>query len=87
MVDEGRNTWFEKFRRTFTSLLPVAGNRSGGCVGCGACCRLPKKCLFLREGEKGCYCMIYPIRPLNCRRYPRTESEWITKDTCGFKFE
>jgi hypothetical protein len=24
---------------------------------------------------------------LNCRKYPRTESELITQETCGYTFE
>jgi hypothetical protein len=24
---------------------------------------------------------------LNCRKYPRTESEHITQETCGYRFE
>lgn len=32
-------------------------------------------------------CAIYKLRSLNCRRYPRTQAEFITEDTCGFYFE
>ena len=43
---------------------------------------------FLKFDDEGkSYCTIYPIRPLNCRKYPRTESEHITTDTCGFTFD
>ena len=74
--------------RTFTALLPVSETRKGQCISCGACCKLPNVCPFLRFKADGkSYCAIYPIRPLNCRKYPRTEAEFITADTCGFRFE
>jgi Fe-S-cluster containining protein len=78
-----------RLKRTLTSILPVAKNRKGNCIDCGACCKLPNKCYFLKYKEDGkSYCStIHPIRPLNCRKYPRTESEHITKETCGFWFE
>jgi hypothetical protein len=108
-----KNTWFAKIKRTFTSVLPVSQRRKGKCISCGACCRLPNVCPFLKckprtncTSEKDLplppiwitttdgqlvrgkfYCSIYLIRPLNCRKYPRTESEFITADTCGYRFE
>jgi hypothetical protein len=88
MGDKQGNTWMAKAKRTVTSLLPVAANRRGRCVNCGACCKLPNVCPFLKtDGEGKGYCGVYPLRPMNCRKYPRTESEHITKDTCGFWFE
>lgn len=80
-----------KIRRTFTSVLPVAKNRVGECNNCGECCMLPFKCSFLgfkyvEGGEKPqAYCRIYPIRPLNCRKYPRSEKEQICQ-SCTFEF-
>ena len=88
MADNQNNTWAAKIRRTFTSVLPVSERRRGQCVHCGACCKLPNVCPFLEtHGDGKIFCRIYPIRPLNCRKYPRTEVEHITKDTCGFRFE
>jgi uncharacterized protein len=82
-----RNTWAAKARRTVTSVLPVDPSRQGECVQCGACCRLPNPCPFLKSDAKGGFrCVIYGLRPLNCRRYPRTAAEHITDDTCGFRF-
>lgn len=83
-----KNTWFAKIKRTFTSILPVSKSRKGQCINCGACCRLPNVCPFLKCKTNGkFYCSIYLIRPLNCRKYPRTESEFLTADTCGYRFE
>lgn len=77
-----------KAKRTLTSMLPVAKTRTGHCVGCGACCKLPKPCIFLKTDENGRgFCSIYELRPLNCRKYPRTASECLTSATCGFRFE
>ncbi|QTA91611.1 Uncharacterized protein dnm_076820 [Desulfonema magnum] len=77
-----------KLKRTVTSVLPVSNRRTGKCIHCGACCRLPYACSFLkRKPEGGYYCSVYFFRPLNCRKYPRTESEFITADTCGYRFE
>ncbi len=88
MADSQKNTWQAKIKRTLTSVLPVARNRKGQCLLCGACCRLPNVCLFLRTNGTGeMYCSIYHVRPLNCRKYPRTQPEQITADTCGFRFE
>ena len=88
MDGKNRNTWAAKAKRTVTSILPVAENRRGRCINCGACCKLPNVCPFLKSGDDGReYCSIYPIRPFNCRKYPRTESEFITRDTCGYTFE
>jgi len=87
MADKQRNTWSARIKRTCTSVLPVSKGREGECINCGACCRLPNVCPFLKYGEDGkSFCSIYRIRPLNCRKYPRTESEFITADTCGHTF-
>jgi len=88
MADQDKNTWGARIKRTFTSVLPVAQQRRGQCIQCGACCKLPNVCPFLKSnGDGRIYCRIYPLRPLNCRKYPRTPSEHITADTCGFRFE
>jgi len=88
MANENRNTWLAKAKRTATCLLPVSEKRRGRCVNCGACCKLPNVCAFLKNSPDGKgYCSIYPIRPLNCRKYPRTKGEFITQDTCGYSFD
>ena len=88
MTDKKRNTWDSKLRRTLTSILPVEKNRKGKCINCGECCKLPNKCYFLKHKKNNqSYCSIHSIRPLNCRKYPRTKYEHITQDTCGFWFK
>jgi hypothetical protein len=83
-----KNTWTAKAKRTATSVLPVDDRRRGKCLRCGACCHLPVRCAFLAENENGQYlCTIWRLRPLNCRKYPRTRSELLTKKTCGYSFE
>jgi len=88
MANDPRNTWGAKFKRTLTSLLPPAINRGGGCANCGACCSLPARCPFLKYNAEGrSFCSIHFLRPMNCRKYPRTQEEFITEDTCGYRFE
>jgi len=86
-MKKSRNTWRDKVKRTFTSVLAVAKNRKGKCLSCGKCCRLPNICPFLKFKDNKSYCLIYPARPMNCRKYPRTENEHIFNESCGFRFE
>ena len=77
-----------KLKRFVTSVLPVSSQRRGQCIDCGACCRLPTPCIFLgSKDDGGSYCRIYSIRPLSCRKYPRTPSEFVTEGECGYWFE
>jgi len=77
-----------KLKRSVTALLPVSPTRRGSCNDCGECCKLPNRCPFLKFGEDGSsQCAIYKVRPLNCRKYPRTVEEFITPDVCGYYFE
>jgi hypothetical protein len=77
-----------KLKRMATSfLLPVAETRRGGCNRCGECCKLPYPCPFLRYDENGLSsCSVYHVRPPACRKYPRTASENLTPEVCGFYF-
>ncbi len=87
MPDKKRNTLRAKLKRTLTSLLPVSEDRKGNCVNCGDCCKLPNVCYFLDyDKDGGSYCKVYSLRPLNCRKYPRTRAEHITEDSCGYRF-
>ena len=82
-----KNTMLHKIKRTFTSILPVSKARTGQCKGCGECFKLPNVCPFLKFSSNGkSFCSIYKLRPLNCRKYPRTYTESRTKHVCGFKF-
>ncbi len=88
MAGKKENNWSAKTKRTFTSVLPVSPKRKGQCLSCGECCKLPIECSFLKYNDEGkSYCKIYKFRPLNCRKYPRSESEFITEDTCGHEFD
>jgi len=77
-----------KLTRTLTSLLPVENDRTGSCHQCGACCRLPFTCVFLRSGTDGnSYCSAYRFRPPTCRKFPRTRAQLeLVSDVCGFSF-
>lgn len=79
-----------KLCRTITSILPIDKNRKGKCINCGECCKLPNKCIFLginKNINKESYCKIYKLRPIQCRKYPRTNNEFITQNTCGYTFK
>ncbi len=77
-----------KITRTITSVLPVDEGRTGTCNNCGKCCELPFRCQFLTEDSEGnSCCSIYKVRPLVCRKFPRTDSQLESvKDACGFSF-
>ncbi len=86
-----RNGPFDgKLMRLATSLvLPVDPSRTGECDRCGACCRFLVDCPFLKPSKEspGCYeCRAYFLRPLQCRKYPRTKREQIHQP-CGYRFE
>lgn len=76
-----------KVTRFCTSLvLPVEGTRTGECQGCGACCEFLVRCPFLRRDASGASrCRIYAVRPLQCRKYPRTAEEQVHQP-CGYRF-
>ncbi len=78
-----------KLRRFATSLLlPVDKSRTGECLRCGACCKFGVICPFLKEKEDGShsfYCSAYKVRPLQCRKYPRSKEEQIHQP-CGYSF-
>lgn len=78
-----------KIKRTLTSFLPVEEGRTGSCNNCGACCHLPFRCVFLKTAEDGKeFCLIYTVRPPNCRKFPRTREEHdLVSDQCGFSFD
>lgn len=82
-----KNSYISKCIRTITAVLPVKKGRKGSCKQCGRCCKLPKSCVFLDYNkENKAICKIYKFRPLNCRKYPRTAIEHITKEVCSYYF-
>ena len=76
-----------KTKRLLTSLLPVDPARTGACNRCGACCKLPYPCPFLRFDDEGLSrCAVYAVRPPSCRKYPRVATEQLTPEQCGYSF-
>lgn len=76
-----------KLKRFMTSMMPIDANREGECNRCGECCKLPYPCPFLRYDAEGLStCSVYFARPPSCRKYPRTASENVTPDACGYYF-
>ena len=83
-----KNTWGAKLKRTITAFLPVSKTRRGQCIRCGACCKLPNVCPWLKFDAQGkAICKIYSFRSMNCRKYPRTQHEHITESSCGIHFD
>lgn len=85
-----QDTWVKKLTRQFTALLPIDKTRKGKCNRCGACCKFKFACPFLRyDKDNKSYCIIYhtPFRLPICRKYPQTEKDCITQDTCGYRFD
>jgi hypothetical protein len=82
-----RNTWGQKLKRAITGFLPVAPNRVGKCLNCGACCKLMIRCPFLAYDKKTskARCRIYALRPPVCRKYPRVQAEQVFLP-CGYRF-
>lgn len=76
------NGFAKKIMRFFTAFLPVHESRAGACKRCGACCKLPVRCMFYSDSG----CKIYGARPLQCRKFPRTEREQKVVSGCGYKF-
>ena len=75
-----------RIHRFFTAFLSVDKRRSGQCVRCGMCC-IKTGCKILELDSDGNHrCPIRKYRPLQCRKYPRTEKELFTQSTCGYKF-
>lgn len=75
-----------KFRRVFHTYAnknkDISLHRHGKCNQCGACCKLPVRCLFYFNHK----CLIYNHRPKSCRIYPTRKSDVIGLN-CGYWFD
>ena len=93
----GRQLIWGKLRRVCLSLFPPlcrALNRkyelSGGCVSCGASCKLLFQCPHWDESTH--LCGVYEDRPNICRLFPITPADISDRNlvlpdkSCGFKF-
>ena len=80
-------SYLGKVHRFFAAFLPVDKKRRGKCIRCGMCC-IRTNCKILDFDSDGIpHCPIRTIRPLQCRKYPRTEKELFTQSTCGYTFD
>jgi len=80
-----------KVGRFVNALDGVAFNRRGTCQPdqCEtldgrkghACCHLDYKCPLLNNG-----CSIYPVRPLNCRVFPKNQNDLKLVKNCSYYF-
>jgi len=69
-----RRTSFRSSKKTKNITV-----RTGGCSGCGACCKLPVLCVFYMNGK----CRIYEKRPRQCREFPRVRTQLVSY-ACGY---
>jgi hypothetical protein len=62
--------------------------RVGECVGCGKCCTLVFKCVFLTGSEEQARCQIYEIgRPKPCGAFPIDPRDLADVNfLCGYSF-
>jgi len=85
------NTKIGRFINAVTNPKPT--NRKGSCTSniCetldgkkgGACCHLGCKCPALSNAN----CMVYKLRPLNCRVFPASKEDLKLVKNCGYYFE
>ena len=71
-----------KLWRRIVSRRSKASTRQGECVNCGACCRIPVRCVFLFKKK----CMIHHNRPKQCRTFP-SEPGQLVSYKCGYFFK
>ena len=71
-----------KFWRLGTSRSKKNGiTRQGQCLNCGACCRLPVRCVFLFRNK----CLIHHNRPKQCKGFPAGPGQLVSEG-CGYRF-
>jgi hypothetical protein len=83
LVGKLRRMWITTFRRRY--FREQLARREGECKGCGRCCELTFRCLFLTKERT---CSIYGlVRPANCTAFPIDERDLADVDwQCGFRF-
>jgi hypothetical protein len=94
---KGRMLIWGKFRRVCLSLVPPLCRSlhrkyqlNGGCVSCGASCKLLFQCPHWDESTH--LCGVYEDRPSICRLFPITPADIqdrnlvLPEKSCGFKF-
>lgn len=94
---QGRTLIWGKCRRVVLSLCPPLCRYlhkkyelSGGCISCGASCKLLFQCPHWDEDSH--LCGVYEDRPSICRLFPITPADIADRNLvlpnkqCGFKF-
>ncbi len=78
-----RRWWLTNFRPGY--VAEQLARREGACKGCGRCCRLMFRCLFLTRSHR---CFVYGLwRPGNCTAFPIDERDLGDVDgECGYSF-
>jgi len=86
MAIENDVTSLGKTYRFLAAFFPVDSRRKGNCKRCGRCCRMTNCKLLEFDNNGNTLCPIHKIRPLQCRKYPRSKKELFTHPDCGYKF-
>lgn len=94
----GRQLIWGKLRRSFITQFPAWARAlqkkhglQGGCISCGASCKLLFQCPHWNESSH--LCNIYEDRPNACRFFPMTPSDIsdrnlvLKEKACGFRFD
>ncbi len=82
-----------KIGRYINSFIPEQKQRFGKCTPylCSTlngekwatCCKLGYRCPALAITN----CQVYPMRPRNCRIFPKDENDLKLVKNCGYKFK
>jgi len=88
MLDRTRLLWGTARRFVLAHFRPryvseQLRRRRRACLRCGRCCRILLRCPFLRNGD---HCIIYKLRPKQCRMFPIDERDSLDVPGCAFSF-
>jgi hypothetical protein len=81
---------FDKVRRDIAAWFQPddASTRRGGCMRCGACCKILYRCPFYAERADGTgFCRIYHLRPRPCQLFPRHPRDLLSVPMCSYWFD
>ncbi|MBI3594981.1 MAG: hypothetical protein HY200_08485 [Nitrospirae bacterium] len=86
VLNKIRRTYLCYFDPEYVKVNEAA--RVGECFGCGKCCTLVFKCVFLQGSEEQARCQIYDIgRPKPCGAFPIDPRDLADVNfLCGYSF-
>ncbi|HXN07054.1 MAG TPA: hypothetical protein VN944_08335 [Nitrospiria bacterium] len=86
LANKVRRTYLCYFRPDY--VQEQEASRVGECVGCGKCCTLVFRCVFLEGSEEQSRCKIYDVgRPKPCGAFPIDPKDLSDVNfLCGYSF-